>query len=69
MGNDDHVRTLQERLDGVLDTFHSCRLDGPAPTRDAIRDAQYYIDGVRTLDELLEDVRRRHTRNPDQEQP
>ncbi|MEW2008932.1 antitoxin VbhA family protein [Microbacterium sp. NPDC078814] len=68
MGSDDHVRTREERLDGVLEAFHSCRLDGLAPTRDALRDAQDYIDGLRSLEEILEEVRRRHTRNPDQEQ-
>jgi Antitoxin VbhA len=67
LGNDDHVRTREERLNGVLEAFHSCRLDGLAPTRDAIRDAWNYIEGRRTLDEIIEDVRRRHTRKPEKE--
>lgn len=64
MSNDDHVRTRQERLDGVLEAFYSCRLDGLTPTRDAVRDAWDYIEGRRTLDELIDDVVRRHTRRP-----
>lgn len=37
--NDGHpVRSREERLNGVLEAFHSCRLDGLQPTRAAIRD-------------------------------
>lgn len=64
MRNDDHVRTRQERVDGVVEAFHSCRLDGLAPTRGALRDACDYIESRRTLDELVDDVVRRHTRCP-----
>ncbi len=63
MGDDGgRARTRQERLNGVLEAFHSCRLDGLKPTRAAVRDGWDYIEGVRTLDELIEDVVRRHTR-------
>lgn len=55
-------RSREERLNGVLEAFHSCRLDGLRPTRAAIRDAWDYVEGRRTLDELIEDVVRRHTR-------
>ncbi|MFK0402030.1 antitoxin VbhA family protein [Microbacterium sp. NPDC090225] len=56
----DHSR--QQRLSGVLEAFHSCWLDGLKPTSAAIRDGWDYIEGRRTLDELIEDVVRRHTR-------
>lgn len=55
-------RTRQQRLDGVLEAFHSCRLDGLTPSRAAVRDGWDYIEGRRTLDQLIEDVVRRHTR-------
>ncbi|MBT9405175.1 antitoxin VbhA family protein, partial [Salmonella enterica subsp. enterica serovar Typhimurium] len=42
--------------------FHSCRLDGLQPSRAAICDGWDYIEGRRTLDEIIEDVVRRHTR-------
>lgn len=58
-----------QRLTGVLEAFHSCRLDGLKPSRAAIRDAWDYIEGRRTLDEIIDDVVRRHTRDTDQEQP
>lgn len=57
-------RSRTERLNGVLEAFHSCQLDGLRPTRAAIRDGWDYIEGRRTLDELIEDVVRRHTREP-----
>lgn len=49
----------------VAKSLHDATLDGLKPTPRALRDAQDYIDGVRSLEEILEDVRRRHTRNPD----
>lgn len=55
-------RTREERLNGVLEAFHSCRLDGLAPTRAAVRDGWDYIEGRRSLEEIIEDVVRRHTR-------
>lgn len=55
-------RTRQQRLDGVLEAFHSCRLDGLPLSRAAVRDGWDYIEGRRTLDQLIEDVVRRHTR-------
>ncbi|MBT2496206.1 hypothetical protein J7E45_11355 [Microbacterium sp. ISL-59] len=62
MGDDGGLgRTRQERLNGVLEAFHSCRLDGLKPTRAAVRDGWDYIEGRRTLDELIEDVVRRRT--------
>lgn len=59
------ARTREMRLNGVLEAFHSCQLDGLPPTRGAIRDGWDYIEGRRTLDEIIEDVRRRHTRPPE----
>jgi hypothetical protein len=44
----------------------SMAVDGVAPSSDALSDAQDYIDGRRTLDEIVEDVRRRHTRSADE---
>lgn len=55
----------EERLNGVLEAFHSCQLGGLHPTRAAIRDAWDYVDGRRTLDEIIEDVVRRHPRPSD----
>jgi len=55
-------RSREERLRGVLEAFQSCRLDGLKPTRAAVRDGWDYIEGRRTLDEIIEDVIRRHTR-------
>lgn len=48
----------------VAESLHDATLDGLKPTSAALRDAQDYIEGRRTLEEILEDVRRRHTRNP-----
>ena len=50
----------------VAESLHDATLDGLKPTPQALRDAQDYIDGLRSLEEILEDVRRRHTRNPDE---
>lgn len=61
----DPQRSREERLNGALEAFHSCRLDGLHPTPAAIRDAWDYVEGRRTLDELIEDVVRRHTRPSD----
>jgi len=58
------VRTREERLNGVLEAFYSCQLDGLPPTRGAIRDGWDYIEGRRSLDELIQDVVQRHTRRP-----
>lgn len=57
------------RMRNVAESLHDATLDGLKPTPQALRDAQDYVDGRRTLDEILEDVRRRHTRGPDKEQP
>lgn len=67
------IRGLSERTDidrdwrrrSVAESLHDATLDGLKPTPQARRDAQDYVDGRRTLEEILEDVRRRHTRNPD----
>lgn len=55
------------RMNSVAAALHDATLDGKAPTPDAIRDAWAYIDGHRTLDEIIDDVRRRHTRHPKEE--
>lgn len=55
--------TREQRIKTTAEAMHSAVLDGLRPTAQARRDAQDYIDGVRTLEEIIEDVRRRHTRN------
>lgn len=55
----------ERRAESVARTMDSWAVDGFSPTPGAIDDAQKYIYGRRTLDELIEDVRRRHTRHPD----
>lgn len=49
------------RLHHTLEALHTVRLDGLAMSTAALRDALDYVDGRRTLDEILEDVIRRHT--------
>lgn len=51
-----------QRRVGVAEAFASCRLDGLEPSAAAIRDAEDYIEGCRSLDEIIADVIRRHTR-------
>lgn len=66
------IRGMSERADidrdwrirNVTESLHDATLDGLKPTFQALRDAQDYVDGRRSLEELIEDVRRRHTRNP-----
>lgn len=58
----------ERRKKTVAESLHSGVLDGLKPTPQALRDAQDYIDGLRSLEELIEDVRRRHTRDPEEEQ-
>ena len=68
------IRGMSERADidrdwrirNVAESLHDTALDGLKPTAQALRDAQDYVDGRRTLDEILEDVRRRHTRKPEE---
>jgi len=55
--------TREQRIKTTAEAMHSAALDGLRPTAQARRDAQDYIDGTRTLEEIIEDVRRRHTRN------
>ena len=52
-----------ERLRGTLEAFASCWLDGLPVTPAAIRDGWDYIEGRRTLDEIVHDAVRRHTRS------
>ncbi|WP_314651212.1 metallophosphoesterase [uncultured Microbacterium sp.] len=56
------------RIRDVAESLHDATLDGLKPTPRALQDAQDYVDGRRTLEEIIEDVRRRHTRNPEQKQ-
>ncbi|WP_341974014.1 antitoxin VbhA family protein [Microbacterium sp. LWO13-1.2] len=56
------------RRRGVENAFADLRLDGRSPSPGALQDAADYIYGRRTLDEIIEDVRRRHTRLPLDEQ-
>lgn len=60
-------RTREWRTNSVAESLHSGVLDGLKPPPGALRDAQDYIDGIRTLEEILDDVRRRHTRAPEEE--
>lgn len=53
--------TPEERRRGVEEAFASLRLDGLKPTAAALRDAEDYIQGRRTLEEIITDVVRRHT--------
>ncbi|MGW9157460.1 metallophosphoesterase [Microbacterium sp. NPDC055665] len=64
--DDGSRRTREQRASSVAESLYSGVPDGLKPTPRALRDAQDYIDGLRSLDEILEDVRRRHTRNPDE---
>ncbi|GAA1218376.1 metallophosphoesterase [Microbacterium maritypicum] len=52
----------EKRAKGAAEALHSGVLDGLSPSPAALQDAQDYVDGRRTLDEMIEDVRRRHTR-------
>lgn len=60
---DDYVER-EKRAASVAKSLDSMAVDGRSPSPDALSDVQDYIDGRRTLDELIEDVRRRHTRRP-----
>lgn len=55
------------RIRNVAESLHDATLDGLKPSAQALRDAQDYVDGRRTLEELIEDVRHRHTRRPKDE--
>lgn len=69
------IRGLSEQADidrdwrarSVAESLHEATLDGLKPSPQALEDAQDYIDGRRTLEQLIEDVRRRHTRRPQEE--
>ncbi|SDH40612.1 antitoxin VbhA family protein [Microbacterium sp. 77mftsu3.1] len=54
--------TKQQRRTGVAESFATLRLAGMQPTSAAERDADDYIEGRRTLDEIITDVVARHTR-------
>lgn len=68
-----NIRGMTERADidrdwrirNVAESLHDLTLDGLKPTAQALRDAQDYVDGRRSLEQILEDVRRRHTRKPE----
>lgn len=66
--DDGSRRTREQRMNSVAESLHSGVLDGLRPSAQARRDAQDYIDGLRSLEEIIEDVRQRHTRNPEDEQ-
>lgn len=59
------LRTREQRLRTTAEALHSGVLDGLKPSPAAIQDAWDYIEGRRTLDEILDDVVRRHTRRPE----
>ncbi|KQR49808.1 hypothetical protein ASF87_10315 [Microbacterium sp. Leaf161] len=61
---EDDYLAREKRAKGAAEALHSGVLDGLSPSPAAARDAQDYVDGRRTLDEIIEDVRRRHTRRP-----
>lgn len=68
------IRRMSEQTDTdcdrrrrtVAESLHDATLDGLKPTPQALRDAQDYIEGLRSLEEILEAVRQRHTRNPEE---
>ncbi|KQQ65401.1 hypothetical protein ASF63_15815 [Microbacterium sp. Leaf320] len=60
---DEHL-ARERRAKGAAEALHSGVLDGLTPTPGALRDAQDYVDGRRTLDEIIDGVIRRHTRHP-----
>lgn len=69
LADDDGSREAREqRMNSVAESLHSGVLDGLRPSAQALRDAQDYIDGLRSLEEIIEDVRQRHTRHPEDEQ-
>lgn len=61
---EDDYLAREKRAKGAAEALHSAVLDGLSPSPGALRDAQDYVAGRRTLDELIEDVVRRHTRHP-----
>ncbi|MFC0195403.1 hypothetical protein ACFFIR_00850 [Microbacterium arthrosphaerae] len=54
---------VRRRRRGVEKAFACARLDGVQPSAAALADAESYIRGARTLDELIDDVVARHTRS------
>lgn len=62
--DEDYVR----RANGAAEALYSGVLDGRTPSPGAVQDAWDYIEGRRTLDEVIEHVVRRHTRKPAGEQ-
>lgn len=54
----------EKRMNGTTEAMHSGILDGQRPSAAALRDARDYVDGRHTMDELIDDVIRRHTRRP-----
>ncbi|WP_251443306.1 metallophosphoesterase [Microbacterium sp. USTB-Y] len=63
---DDYLER-ERRMKSVAESLHFGALDGKKPSPAATQDARDYVNGRRTLDELIEDVRRRHTRRPEDE--
>ncbi|MCI1017348.1 antitoxin VbhA family protein [Microbacterium sp. C5A9] len=53
----------ERRRRSVQRTFDDLRLDGLRPSHEARVDAEDYISGRRTLDELIERVVQRHARS------
>lgn len=62
---EDGYLTREKRAKGAAEALHSGALDGLTPTPAALQDARDYVDGRRSLDEIIEDVVRRHTRRPE----
>jgi len=56
----------EKRAKGTAEALHAGVLDGLSPSPGALRDAEDYVAGRRTLDELIEDVLRRHARPANQ---
>lgn len=54
--------TKPQRQAGVAESFATLRLEGMEPSPAAKHDADDYIEGRRTLDEIIVDVVARHTR-------
>lgn len=52
----------RQRRAGVAESFATLRLEGIEPSLAAKSDADDYVEGRRSLDEILADVVARHTR-------
>ena len=54
--------TREQRIRGMEEAFSSLRLSGLEPSAAARQDAEDYVEGRRSLDEIIRDVVARHQR-------